>query len=290
MTFLMTANAQTQQPVKRLTDSERRALLDEIRSAMKTQAGWTQIRAAEALIGQGHGEETMAVFRPLVETAPSQERIGVWRVLAQAEPTDEGRRKMVERIWQAFLDSNGSDRVHAVEALAKLRATVSEDRKPAVEQFARPRTSEGVFARWLLALSGDSKARRGLLDDVQDQDWVSRLRAAYSLSQLAESLSDAERKAVMKSARAEPDDSSALLTLTFAAAKVGDDPGAFRKKLVESTRSTDPEWRRQAAHWLGEVGMPEDLPALSQLSKDDEPAVRMAAANARLKIDAQIRE
>jgi HEAT repeat protein len=146
-----------------------------------------------------------------------------------------------------------------------------------------------VFARWLLVQSGDANARKRLLDDVQDQDWVSRLRAAYSLSQLAESLSDAERRTVVNSARAEPEDSPALLTLTFAAAKVGDDPSAFRKKLVESTRSSDPEWRRQAAHWLSEVGIPEDLPALSRLSKDEAAAVRMTAANARLKIDAQIR-
>jgi HEAT repeat protein len=286
----MQANADAQQSSKRLTESDRRALLDEIRSAMKTETGWTRIRAGEALIGQGHGEETLSVFRPLVETAPSQERIGVWRVLAQAEPTEEARRKMVERIWQAFLDPKGSDRVHAVEALAKLRATVPEDRRPAVEEFARPRTAEGVFARWLLALSGDSKARKGLLDDVQDRDWVSRLRAAYSLSQIGGSLSDAERKAVINSARSEPEDSSALLTLAFAAARVGEDPSAFRKKLVESTCSLDPEWRRQAAHWLSEVGIPEDLPALSRLSKDESAAVRMAAANARLKIDAQLGE
>jgi hypothetical protein len=72
-----------------------------------------------------------------------------------------------------------------------------------------------------------------------------------------------------------------------AAAKAGGDRDLFRKRLVEATRSKDPEWRRQAAYWLADVGAPDDQAALAALSKD-EPPVRMTAANARLRIDARI--
>jgi solute:Na+ symporter, SSS family len=285
--FLAKTNAEAQQLPRRLWEDERRALLDEIRSAMKTQTGWTQIRAAEALIGQGHPEETLGTFRPLVDRAPSQERIGVWRVLAQAEPTAEGRRMMVERIWRAFLDPNGSDRVHAVEALAKLGVNVADDRRSAVEEFARRSAAEAAFARWLLTISGDASARKGLVETLTDRDPIARLRASYSLSQIAGPLSDAERKALVEAARAEPGDSPARLMVLGAAAKAGGDRDSFRTKLVEATRSRDPEWRRQAAYWLADVGAPEDLAALAALSKDGEPPVRMTAAHARLRIHAR---
>jgi solute:Na+ symporter, SSS family len=289
MGILADTNADAQQSPTRLGDVERRALLDEIRVAMKTQTAWTQIRAGEALIGQGRPEETLEVFRPLVETAPSQERIGVWRVLAQAEPTEEGRQKMVERIWQAFLDENGSDRLHAVEALAKLHVLIPSGRRGAVVEFARRPAAEAAFAHWLLVISGDPGGRRALVETLKDRDPIARLRASYSLSQIRR-LADTAQVALLEAAREEPVDSPALLTVIAAAAKVGKDRDRFRKRLEEATRSTDPEWRRQAANFLGDVGEAEDQAALTALSKDEQPAVRMTAANARLRIDARIRQ
>jgi hypothetical protein len=288
MALLARTNADAQHSPRRLAEEERRALLDEIRSAMKTQTGWTQIRAAEALIGQGLSDEVLAVVRPLVDSAPSQERIGVWRVLAQAEPTAEGRQKMVERIWLAFLDANGPDRIHAVEALAKLRATLPEERKRSVAEFSQRPAAEAAFARWLLAISGDASARKALVDTLKDRDPVARLRASYALSQLAGPLADSERRALVESASAEASDSPALLTLLGAAGKVGGDRERFRKKLIQAMDSADPEWRRQAATYLGDVGDADDETALAALSKDPEPPVRMAAANARLRIDQRV--
>jgi HEAT repeat protein len=206
----------------------------------------------------------------------------------QAEPTEAERGKMVERIWQAFLDVNGPDRIHAVEALAKLRVTVPEKRKNSVDEFSKRSPAEAAFARWLLAISGDAAARMALIDTLKDRDPVARLRASYSLSQLAGPLADSERKALIEAARAEASDSPALLTLLGAAGKVGGDREVFRTKLVEAMRSTDLEWRRQAATYLGDVGKVEDQAALAALSQDPELPVRMAAANARLRIDQRV--
>jgi len=255
-----------------------------VRSALRTETGWPRIHAAEALIAQGYPEETLDVFRPVVDTAAAQERIGVWRVLAQAEPTAAGRREMVKRIHAAFVDADSPDRLHAVESLAKLRYQVTDEDRVLLKEFAARPAAEGAFANWLLAIGGDEAARRALVAVLRDPDPVARLRAAYSLANLPGRRRN-EEAAVADAARAEVAGSPARLTLIGAAAKLGTKNDEFREELVRQTESPDVEARRQAAIWLADVGRIGDLAALAD---EADARVRMAAANARLRIDRRI--
>jgi SSS family solute:Na+ symporter len=168
----------------RLDAEERQMLIQELREALNSQSGWPRVHAAEALIAEGLSDETLPVFRPLVESAPPPERIGVWRVLAQAETSAEARRRMVERVRAAFRDVNGPDRLHAVETLAKLRVRVSGEDQAAVERFASGPAGEAAFANWLLAIGGNADARQALVDALRHPEPLARQRAAYSLSRL----------------------------------------------------------------------------------------------------------
>jgi len=273
---------------QRIPSEERSALIGELRSALQSQTGWPRIHAAEALIAQGYPEETLEAYRPLVDSAPAEERIGVWRVLAQAEPKAATRRGMVERVRAAFLDPNGPDRLHAVETLAKLKFVVPDQDRPLVAEYATRKPAEAAFANWLLAISGDKAARQTLVATLKDSDPVARLRAAFALASLPGQRTAAEEAAIAEAAQAEPEDSPSRVMLVGAAAKVAKDSEPFRAELLELVRSTEVERRRQAVTWLGEVGRPADQGALQSLANDEDLRVRMAAANSRLRIDRRI--
>ncbi|QDT56239.1 Sodium/glucose cotransporter [Caulifigura coniformis] len=272
----------------RIPREERTALIGELRSALESQSGWPRIHAAEALIAQGYPEETLETYRPLADNSPAEERIGVWRILAQAEPGRAARRAMVERVRAAFLDPDGPDRLHAVETLAKLQFAVPDEDRAQVVEYARRNPAEAAFAHWLLANSGDDASRQTLAATLKDPDPVARLRASFALSSLPGPRTSTEQAAIADAAQAEPADSPSRVMLVGAAAKAVNVSEPFRAELLKLVQSTDVERRRQAATWLGDVGRPADQAALITLADDDDPRVRMAAANARLRIDRRI--
>lgn len=109
--------------------------IDILRKNMKTQQRWIKVHAAEYLLWSGNPKDVKDEFLKEEELHGNElpYRIGIWRVLAQAETDSTQKAFWIEKIKQAFLNKNGADRLHAIESLAKLRISpFIED-----EQFSR---------------------------------------------------------------------------------------------------------------------------------------------------------
>jgi solute:Na+ symporter, SSS family len=175
--------------------SERAQLVTVLERTLDQERGWPRIRAAEALIDHGYTGRAFDALAGDADTAPSPERIGVWRVLARSAPAPEGL-QFIERIRRAAVDPNGPDRVHAVETLAKLNAYEESDRA-VIEAIAGPADpATAAFARWYLALSGRPDDEARLVELLVSPDAVARQRSAYALARL-KSPSPAARAAIV---------------------------------------------------------------------------------------------
>ena len=96
--------------------------VDELRQALKTETRWVKVHAAEHLLSLGYADGVHSVFSQENELhgAEPMYRVGIWRVLAQTPISEGERERWLNRIWEAFWDEDGEDRIHAAETLAKL--------------------------------------------------------------------------------------------------------------------------------------------------------------------------
>ncbi len=275
---------------QRLPAEDRQQFLDAIRAAVSDSTGWNRIRAAEALTELGYPEEAVAALRDQEATAPPEERIGVWRVLARAAPSAKERRDMLDHIRRVAVDPQAPDRLHAVESLAKLGYRITDEERSAIQEMATGTPAQSAFPWWLLAIRGESQARSELLRSLTDTDPVARLRAAFSLSQLSRT-TRAEAAALKAAALTEPEDSPyrgwiAAAALRQAATRT--DREELTRLLETYLRSDDPQIRIQAANGFADSGTPDDRAALLTLMQDSDPLVRAASARAQLRIDRRI--
>ncbi len=284
------ASAIADESASRLTREEREPLLGSLRSTLTRETGWTQIRAAEALVGQGYPEEAFRVLRPLSDTAPPEVRIGIWRVLAQSEPAPAKRRAFVARILEATRDPGSPDRLHAIESAAKLGAVVPESDWPSLQALAAANPPAAPFAQWLLAVAGQADARRTLVSLLQNEAPLIRFRAAYALARLP-GASPEETRSLVDAALAEPADSPFQAAFNGAALRVARDPvdrERLRRELLRAAKSENEEQRLQATNALADVATPADRPLLAELTHDSSPEIRLAAATAVLRVDRRI--
>jgi len=277
---------------KRLDDADRQQMLSLLRETMREQQSWVRIHAAEALLWHGHAEEVAAAFAEEVETSEPPYRIGVWRVMAQAVPTPKQRDEYIDRIRQALRDPAGTDRVHASETLAKLRATLTaEDRQAADELAASSDLTIAVFPLWLLHQAGVETARDRLFEIMRADDPVARQRAAFVIRHLKGPLSEAERSTLLDVLAAEPDDSRAKVYL-LGTAWLTTPPGTERDALSDTLRHVITAGttgdRYALTTVIGEAGTMADEPVLRELLTDDDADVRQAAAHALLRIDRRV--
>src|SRR5262245_16016600 len=154
-----------------------------LREVLQKGQEWERVHAAEALLWNGYAESVKEVFQPDSESAGPPYRIGIWRVLARSQGNDEtAARRYVQKILKVFLDPLATDREYALEALAKLQF---DDALPEVVRVAQ----EGagglrVYARWVLANSGDLKQQSSLAELLDSSEPAVRANAAYALRHL----------------------------------------------------------------------------------------------------------
>ena len=243
--------------------------------SLSSKGEWTSVHAAEYLIRLGQPEKTLPTFRSQADTAAPPFRIGVWRVLAQAEPTEETRTSYVERIRSVLLNKDAPDRLHALETLAKLAVPIASDQElKVVKQMSAPEDPSCSFALWRLFQHDPSK---DLLDALIVQlslpDPIARLRAGFVLGQLPDTPNSVQSQAE-KALAEEPNDS---LAYPYVASAAG------TEQLRKLLHSAAPDHQALALKELASRSQAIDFPFLEVVDSESPLSLRQAAAFAWLK-------
>lgn len=260
-----------------LADAERQQLIRSLEQAC-AKPNWVGIHAAEALIVLGHPEPARRAFEPQAESTEPRYRIGVWRILARCHPDETWRAAYTARIRVTLVDGRSPDRVHALEALAKLADPIRMDLERHVVLGMSGDPAVAPFALWRLAQERDPAASKTLIALLANTDEVARARAAYVIARLPD-VRAAAASALAAALAKEPADSPAHAALAAATGREGS------RQLISSGRT--PAARYTAAAALADDGTPVDRDLLDPLLADPDDDVRIAAAFALLSIDAR---
>jgi len=159
-----------------------------LRKILNEQQEWVKVHAAEFLIWSGHPEGVKDAYLKELERfrEKPQYRIGIWRVLAQLSNGDEAARYKAQ-IVNAFLDTAGCDRIHAIETMAKLKISplplYPDVTHAALQSDVR---SLSAYTHWAVAYTSKDSAKAaekyflGRLLDA-NEDILQRRVAAYVL-------------------------------------------------------------------------------------------------------------
>ena len=246
--------------------------------AVRQETKWVKVHAAEGLLQTGHPAGVAAVFQAELASAQAPYRVGVLRVLAQAAGEDEAAKaEHVDKILAIFHDEGASDRLHALETLAKLGYA---DGTEQVLAAAEPDSGRfQTYARWVLANCGDQAP---LAELIAGEDATLRTGAAYALRH-REILTPETLAAVESAAAANP--ANVYLQSAWFVHCPLDRKLEARKTLVAFRNSDKKFERNELCAALGTAGGDRDVPILAKLLRGDpETDVRVYAASALLRI------
>lgn len=278
-----------------LSSEFRMEAISELRNNLRNEQRWSKVHAAEYLLQLGYPQEVKAIFEKerTKYGKESQYRIGIWRVLAQASlPGSIEEEKWIQKISSAFTNQEGRDRIHAIEALAKLKVIIPDTDSKLVQAILNGKDDLfRAYTLWGLTINGEKKSLEHLIQLLQEPDETTKKIAAYALRFL-QNIPAEHWPILTTTALTEPDSSSAKTYLLSAA--LVNTPEAqlnsslylqIRENLLQETSSGIKANRYELCEALAHVGKIEDLPILKNLLQDTILDVRSAAANAILRID-----
>lgn len=282
--------------------------LAELRQVLKTQSEFVKVHAGEYLIWLGYPAEVRQIF--LRENSLHREqpkyRITVWRVLAQTETNPKGKQVWYDKIYKAFGDLAGPDRLHAAETLAKLKLSPAKRYPEATQKSVNGESRNlQVYTHWALSYAPGADAdkfRNDFLGMLASDTGVVRLISAYIVRRNG-GLTKEEWTGLSRLALAEPAASPVKKNLlntavvTFpAGAKKTAEYTTIRRAITENYQAFSAGERIELAQALAEKGEASDLPLLTAyldnenskgLYENDSKEgadVRAAAAYAIIKI------
>jgi SSS family solute:Na+ symporter len=271
-------------------DTQRRArCVGILRDVLRTQERWIKVHAAEYLLQLDYPEGVREQFeqqRLVYENEPEY-RIGVWRVLAQADAEERRSAAWVNKIRDAFLNPAAADHLHAVESLAKLRYRVPPDLRPVFLQVADGTDDRlAIFAWWVLRNSDVADAESRLVGFLTSPNEVTRRLCGYVLFRLP-TLSPHARQQVVAAVDKEPAHSAARVFLVSAAARhsTGSAREPYRQQLLAYLRTGDGEEKVRACEALAGVAEPGDLPRLLELLDSLDSDLRATSAWGILRLE-----
>jgi len=292
-----------------ISDSLKKESVEALRTILKTQSEWVKVHAAEFLLWSGYPDNVRNIF--LEEEKywgnKSPYRIGIWRVLSQVTKKPEEKEIWTGKIMQAFLDTNGTDRIHAAETLAKLHISPLVDSHGiTVKTMNSLVRSLSLYTRWSVGFSSQDSliSVRTLFFNIAtsgNEDASSRKLAVYVLCHSG-SLAFAEWEKLARIALLEPEGSALKINLLNAAvitanndAVPGDLYGRVYEAFLKFKKVAKKAIRMEIAAGLAEKGKPEDLPILISFLRNEIPLgqdtddadVRASAAFAILKMSAR---
>lgn len=280
--------------------------LNELLETLKKQPEFIKVHAAEYLIWLGHKEEVRKEFLHENELHGDQPRyrIGIWRVLSQAEKDPAKKQHWNDRIYEAFADLNGPDRLHASETLAKLQLSPLEKYPEATKKsLSSDHKNLQVYTLWATSYTSKDllKENRGkfLFKAFNDTTVDVRKISAYILRRMG--LNVDQWIVFAEKALAEPDSDLRLGFLTTAfitqPEKVQENlKSQVRTALLKDASLLNYAGEIEIAIALSEKGKQTDLELLNALldkNRDNGPDdadgkqkadTRAAAAYAILKI------
>ncbi len=254
------------------------ATLEEV---LHQQQSWVKVHAAEYKLWAGYPNGVYEVFleeKERLEAIP-QYRIGIWRVLAQASPTQAAT--YWPKIVGAFNDPSGNDRVHAAETAAKLGLSL-EDLAPKAtsEVLGGEINSLYVYTLWS-TLHGENPTRSSgdLLELILSPgvEELPKMQAAFALRNYG-NLTKEQWEKLADAALEEPSESMAKVYLLSAAFLHAPDAATeeakylnLKRNLLAMADSPKKGERMEMAIALGESGEVEELPVLVGLLEGNNP-------------------
>jgi hypothetical protein len=264
-----------------------------LRKVLNDESEWVKVHAAEFLIWSGHPDGVREVFleEEKLFATKSQYRIGIWRVLAQTESDSTEKKIWTDKIMAAFLDTSGTDRIHAVETLAKLKISpLAIDEKITQQAMESPVSGLATYAQWSAAYTSQewcSKSQMNFLNRIVSglDSGAVESQAAYILRQFG-ALPESEWKMLAQAVLSESADAKPnvyLHSAAFVTVPDGLRESAEMQKLHEAiikfSESSSKGDRSEVAIALSINGSAGDVPVLEGLLRGDHP-LPVAADNA----------
>lgn len=282
----------------------------ELQFILRTQPQWVKVHAAEYLLRLGYPDGVREAFLDEERRSGSEPRyrIGIWRVLARTASGEE-RERWTQKILNAFLDTSGTDRLHAAETLAKLGISVLKEGGEAITRQALedPDVSFVLYTRWSVAYtSADSllSAKRELLTLLArpDETPAHKRQAVYILRWLGD-LTVEQWKGLAALALRAPAGSSIRPNLLSSAWMTAPTDGSYRilrgllrRRLMEYRDSSDRNALMEGMTAMAEKGSYRDTVFLHEVFEANGGAamggktveVRIAAETAEARTDAEM--
>lgn len=285
--------------------------IEVLRTVMQTQQEWVKVHAAEFLIWTGNEQGVQQDFLKELELfhQKPQYRIGIWRVLAQVSD-GAGATRYKKQIVNAFLDTAGKDRIHAIETMAKLKMSPLPDHPFETEDALKSNVkSFSAYTHWAIAYTNaDSmqSAKKYFLGRLLDpnEDILQQRIAAYVLRNSG-TLEAADWNILQDAALKLPDEAGSKISFLNAAlltappeAKAGE---AYRKifnQLLAFGNKNNKGLRMDIAAGLAVAGTQQHLPLLTGWMRNADPTgvpaddadVQASAAYAILEISGRMNE
>ena len=306
MVFMLHSACNTAQKAKEMSADElKKEAVDTLRKVMTEQQQWVKVHAAEFLIWTGNEQGVKQAFLKELELfrKKPQYRIGIWRVLAQVSDSAEAT-QYKKQIMDAFLDTAGKDRIHAIETMAKLKMSPLPEYPFETQDALKSSVkSLSAYAHWAIAYTtADSmqSAKKYFLGRLLDanEDILQQRIAAYVLRNSGNlEMADwdiLQSRALTLPAGTEAEISflNAVLLTAPPEVKTGETYKKIFDRLLAFSDKKDKGVRMDIAAGLAAAGDKQHLPLLSLWMRNadptgiaaDEADVQASAAYAVLKI------
>jgi len=257
---------------------------------LKSDTTTKQIHAADVLIKFGHTKLVYDWFHQSDEELDDLpiRRVMVWRTLAGSAPCESERSKWIRKIVSIASTIEAPDRLHAVESLAKLRASPQVEFSASLQEWKKSAMErEVVFIQW--ALWGDAPpANLGeiLFNYLNSTDDITQLRAAYITRWLGAPPPASMALADLANQTKGSDQVAAIvLASAYLLGPKQTDAPHWRSQLECLAQGADPEATYHALQGLMPFYTNQDLGRISQLLLHSDADVRVAAAWTILTVD-----
>jgi len=281
---LCTACNSGQKEKEMSVDELKKEAVDTLRKILHEQQEWVKVHAAEFLIWSGHPGDVKEVYLKELERfrEKPQYRIGIWRVLAQISNSDEAA-QYKKQIINAFLDTVGSDRIHAIETMAKLKVSPLPQYPEVTAAALRSDVkSLSAYTHWAIAYTNEDSAqsaRKYFLERLLDtkEDILQRGIAAYVLRNSG-NLGMADWNALSNMALALAEDTDGKVSFFNAAlltapqeVKAGETYKNILGRLLDFSNKKDKGIRMDIAAGLSVAGGKDNLPVLTGWMRNADP-------------------